>query len=81
MYKQNGESGLIVSVLHFVYVDLYANGYTPALYNRLGFSVSMTTSLLVDCYSVCATTSIFHFHERCGDPNVYLFHHDRTLMA
>ena len=26
-YKQQGESGLIVSVLHFVYVDLYANGY------------------------------------------------------
>ena len=27
MYKQKGESGLIVFVLHFVYVDLYANGY------------------------------------------------------
>ena len=27
MYKQKGESGLIVYVLHFVYVDLYANGY------------------------------------------------------
>ena len=26
-YKQQGESGLIVSVLHFVYVDLHANGY------------------------------------------------------
>ena len=26
-YKQQGESRLIVSVLHFVYVDLYANGY------------------------------------------------------
>ena len=26
-YKQQGESGLIVSVLRFVYVDLYANGY------------------------------------------------------
>ena len=26
-YKQQGESGLLVSVLHFVYVDLYANGY------------------------------------------------------
>ena len=78
MYKQKGESGLIVSVLFFVYVDLYANGY---IYNRLGFSVSMTTSLLVDCYSVYATTSIFHFSERCGDPSVYLFHHDRTLMA
>ena len=72
-----------MSVLHFVYVDLYANGYIyiPALYNRLGFSVSMTTSLLVDCYSACAITSIFHFPERCGDPNVYFFHHDRTLMA
>ena len=55
--------------------------YIPALYNRLGFSVSMTTSLLVDCYSVYATTSIFHFPERCGDPSVYLFHHDRILMA
>ena len=55
--------------------------YIPALYNRLGFSVSMTTSLLVDCYSVYATTSIFHFPEQCGDPSVYLFHHDRTLMA
>ena len=43
--------------------------------------MSMTTSLLVDCYSVYATTSIFHFSERCGDPSVYLFHHDRTLMA
>ena len=32
-YKQQGESGLIVSVFHFVYVDLYANGYIyiPAL--------------------------------------------------
>ena len=40
--------------------------------------MSMTTSLLVDCYSVYATTSIFHFSERCG---VYLCHHDRTLMA
>ena len=27
MYKQKGKSGFIVSVLHFVYVDLYANGY------------------------------------------------------
>ena len=27
MYKQKGESGLIVYVLHFVYVDLCANGY------------------------------------------------------
>ena len=26
-YKQQGKSGLIVSVLHFVYADLYANGY------------------------------------------------------
>ena len=41
----------------------------------------MATSLLVDCYSVYATTSIFHFPERCGDPSVYLFYHDRTLMA
>ena len=32
----------------------------------------MTTSLLVDCYSVYATTSIFHFPERCGDPSVYI---------
>ena len=45
----------------------------PALYNRLGFSVSMTTSLLVDCYSVYATTSIFHFPERCGDPSLYIY--------
>ena len=36
---------------------------------------------LVDCYSISATTSIFHFPEQCGDPSVYLFHHDRTLMA
>ena len=35
----------IVSVLHFVYVDLYANGYIPVLYSRLGFSVSVTTSV------------------------------------
>ena len=55
--------------------------YISALYGRLGFSVSMTTSLLVDCYSISATTSIFHFPEQCGDPSVYLFHHDRTLMA
>ena len=27
MYKQKDESGLIVSVLHFVYADLYANDY------------------------------------------------------
>ena len=33
----------IVSVLHFVYVDLYANGYIPALYSLLGFSVSVIT--------------------------------------
>ena len=32
MYKQKGESGLIVSVLHFVYVDLYANGYNIFIY-------------------------------------------------
>ena len=44
-YKQQGESGFIVSVLHFVYVDLYANGYIPTLYSRLGFSVGMTTSV------------------------------------
>ena len=82
MYKQKGESRLIVSVLHFVYVDLHANGYIyPPYTSRLGFSVSMTTSLLVDCYSVYATTSIFHFPQQCGDPSVYLFHHDRTLMA
>ena len=55
--------------------------HIPALYSRLGFSVSVTTSLLVDCYSVSATTSIFHFLEQCGDPSVYLLHHDRTLMA
>ena len=84
MYKQKSESGLIVSVLHFVCVDLYAKGYNlyvPALYSWLGFSVSVTTSLLIDCYSVSATTSIFHFPEWCGDPSVYLFHHDQTLMA
>ena len=28
MYKEKDKSGLIVSVLHFVYVDLYADGYT-----------------------------------------------------
>ena len=72
-YKQCGESRLIVSVLQFVYVDLYANGYIPALYSRLGFSV--------DCYSISATTSIFYFPEQCGDPSVYLFHHYRILMA
>ena len=55
--------------------------YTPTLYNQLGFSVSMTTSLLVDCYSVYATTSIFHFPEQCGDSSGYWFHHDRTLVA
>ena len=55
--------------------------YIPALYSRLGFSVSVTTSLLVVCYSISATTSIFHFPERCADPSVYLFHRDRTLMA
>ena len=61
--------------------------YIPALYNRLGFSVSMTTSLLVDCHSVYATTSIFNFPEQCGDRNValhycvYLFNHDQALMA
>ena len=32
MYKQKGESGLIVSVLYFVYVDLYANGYMYSPY-------------------------------------------------
>ena len=36
--------------------------------------MSMTASLVVDFYSVYATTSIFHFPERCGDPSVYLFH-------
>ena len=48
---------MIVSVLHFVYNDLYANGYIPALYNLLGFSVSVIT--VSDCYSISATTSIF----------------------
>ena len=68
-------------MLHFVYVDLNGTGYIPALYSRLGFSVSVTKSLLVDCYYISATTSIFHFPERCDDPSVYLFHHDRTLMS
>ena len=88
MYKQKGKSGLIVSVLHFVYVDLYANSciYPPCTIKLgymyiLGFSGNVTTSLLVDCYSISATTSIFHFPEQCGDPSVYLFNHDRTLMA
>ena len=90
MYKQKGKSGLIVSVLHFVYVDLYGNGYIyiyiPALYNQLGFSMSMTTLLLVDCYSVYATTSIFHFPEQRGDPRVYfimieLWPHNFILMS
>ena len=36
-----GESWLYV--LHFVYVDLYANGYIPTLYSLLGFSVSVIT--------------------------------------
>ena len=44
-YKQCDVSRFIVSVLHFVYVDLYANGYIPTLYSRLGFSVGMTTSV------------------------------------
>ena len=35
MYKQKGDSGLIVSVLHFVYVDLYANGYIYPPYRVL----------------------------------------------
>ena len=43
--------------------------------------MSMTTSLLVDCYSVYATTSIFHFPEQRSDRRVYLFDHDRGLMA
>ena len=75
MYKQKGKSGLIVSVLHFVYVDLYGNGYIY-IYTRLIQSIrvlsdGMTTLLLVDCYSVYATTSIFHFPEQRGDPRVY----------
>ena len=79
-YKQQGESGLIVSVLHFVYMWICMQKfiYIPS---RFGFSESVTTSLLVDCYFISATTSIFHFPEQCGDPSVYLFHHDRTLMA
>ena len=53
--------------------------YIPALYSRLGFSVSVTTSLIVDCYSKSATTSIFP--ERFGDRSVCLLHHDRTVMV
>ena len=41
----------------------------------------MWLHLLVHCYSISATTSVFHFPEQCGDRSVYLFHHDRTLMA
>ena len=56
------------------------------IYTRLIQSIRVLsecdyTSLLVDCYSISATTSIFHFPEQCGDPSVCLFHHDRTLMA
>ena len=36
-----GESRLYL--LHFVYLDLYANGYYTALYSLLGFSVSVIT--------------------------------------
>ena len=79
--QAKGESGLIVCVAFCICWFVCKWLYIPALYNRLRFSVSMTTSLLVDCYSVYATTSIFHFPEQCGDPSVYLFHHDRTLMA
>ena len=58
------------------------------LYTRLIQSIRVlseydyiSVTVLVDCYSVSATTSIFHFPEQCGDPSAYLFHHDRTLMA
>ena len=55
------------------------------IYTRLIQSVRVLSGYdyicLVDCYSISATTSIFHFPERCGDPSVYLFHHDRILMA
>ena len=41
----------------YIYVDLYANGYIPALYSLLGFSVWLHR--LVDCYSISDATSIF----------------------
>ena len=47
------------------------------IYTRLIQSIRVLSGYdyicLVDCYSVSATTSIFHFPERCGDPSVYLF--------
>ena len=67
-YKQQGESGLIVSVLQFVYVDLYANGYIYPPYTvDLGSQWVWLHLCLVDCYFISATISIFHFPEQCGD--------------
>ena len=33
----------------------------------------ISITVLVDCYSVYATTSIFHFPEQCGDPSICYF--------
>ena len=55
--------------------------YIPTLYNPLGFSVSMTTSLLVIVTPYMPQLPFFHFPELCGDPSVSLFHHDWTFMA
>ena len=54
------------------------------IYTRLIQSIRVLsecdyTSLLVDCYSISATTSIFP--ERFGDPSICLLYHDRTLMV
>ena len=46
------------------------------IYTRLIQSISVLSKYdyicLVDCYSISATTSIFHFQEQCGDRNVAL---------
>ena len=54
------------------------------IYTRLIQSIRVLSEcdyISVDCYSIFATTSIFHFPEQCGDPSAHLFYHDRTLMA
>ena len=55
------------------------------IYTRLIQSIRVLSGYdyicFVDCYSISATTSIFHFPEQCGDPSAHLFYHDRTLMA
>ena len=79
-YKQQGNQDwlYLCCTVYIIWICMQMVIYTHLIQSIRVLSecdyISVRWLLLHICHN-------FHFPERCGDPRVYIFHHDWTLMA